>query len=188
MDKPIEVEDHLGLVGFFAKKFFDTLEPKGYWDLSDIFQVGSIGLMKAINNYDESKGTKFSTFAARCINNELLMMIRKEKGKIIWAFLDSPALINDTTSAEQITFHDYYADETVDVESEIIAHELKNFFVNAPKRTRRRPHIEEREKKVYEYILKGYHQHEIMEILNIGQRVASYHFTNIKERIAEGWG
>lgn len=50
-------------------------------DYDDYFQIGAIGLIKAINSFDESKSLKFSTFAIACINNEVLPYIRKNNRK-----------------------------------------------------------------------------------------------------------
>ena len=47
--------------------------------MEDINQIGTIGLIKAVNSYDDSKGSRLGTYAARCIDNELLMMLRGKK-------------------------------------------------------------------------------------------------------------
>ena len=48
-------------------------------DLDDLISIGTIGLIKAVNTFDEKKGGRLVTYAARCIENELLMMLRQEK-------------------------------------------------------------------------------------------------------------
>ena len=48
-------------------------------DLDDLISIGTIGLIKAVNTFDENKGGRLVTYAARCIENELLMMLRQEK-------------------------------------------------------------------------------------------------------------
>ena len=48
-------------------------------DLDDLISIGTIGLIKAVNTFDLNKGGRLVTYAARCIENELLMMIRQEK-------------------------------------------------------------------------------------------------------------
>ena len=47
--------------------------------MDDLISIGTIGLIKAIASYDINKGTRFATYAARCIDNELLMLLRTEK-------------------------------------------------------------------------------------------------------------
>ena len=72
--KRILIERNLRLVAHVAKKYQTTGE-----DLEDLISIGTIGLIKAINTYDISKGHRLVTYAARCIENELLMMLRQEK-------------------------------------------------------------------------------------------------------------
>ena len=56
-----------------AKKY------QGAEDADDLISVGSIGLIKAINTFDPSKGTQLATYTARCIENEILMLLRSNK-------------------------------------------------------------------------------------------------------------
>lgn len=68
------IEHNLRLVVFLAKKYEST----GY-DIEDLVSIGSIGLIKGINTYKLSKNIKLATYASRCISNEILMFIRKNK-------------------------------------------------------------------------------------------------------------
>lgn len=68
------VEHNLRLVAHIVKKY-NNLDK----DTEDLISVGTIGLIKAINTYDESKGNRLVTYASRCIENELLMVFRREK-------------------------------------------------------------------------------------------------------------
>ena len=68
------IEHNLRLVVYIAKKFDNTSV-----GVEDLISIGTIGLIKAINTYDISKGHRLVTYAARCIENELLMMLRQEK-------------------------------------------------------------------------------------------------------------
>ena len=70
--KNILVEKNLRLVVYIAKKF----ESSGI-NIEDLISIGTIGLMKAINSYDLSKNIKLATYASRCIENEILMYLRK---------------------------------------------------------------------------------------------------------------
>ena len=67
------IEHNLRLVAHIVKKY------AGSYDTDDLISVGSIGLMKAVSTYQPSKGTSFATFAARCIENEILMLFRANK-------------------------------------------------------------------------------------------------------------
>lgn len=70
----ILVEYNLRLVAHIIKKYnnFDR-------DMDDLISIGTIGLIKAINTYDIEKGSRLVTYASRCIENELLMMLRQER-------------------------------------------------------------------------------------------------------------
>ena len=70
----ILIEHNLRLVVYLAKKYENT----GY-DLDDLVSIGSIGLIKGINTYKPSKNIKLATYASRCIANEILMFLRKNK-------------------------------------------------------------------------------------------------------------
>lgn len=72
--KRILIEHNLRLVAHIAKKYQVAEE-----DTEDLISVGTIGLIKAIDSYDAGKGNKLVTYAARCIDNELLMLMRGRK-------------------------------------------------------------------------------------------------------------
>lgn len=72
--KDVLIERNLRLVAHIAKKYQNTEE-----ELDDLISIGTIGLIKAINSYDTTKGSRLGTYAARCIDNELLMMLRGKK-------------------------------------------------------------------------------------------------------------
>ena len=70
------VEHNLRLVAHIVKKYHNLDREK-----EDMISIGVIGLIKAINTYDISKGHRLVTYAARCIENELLMMLRQKISK-----------------------------------------------------------------------------------------------------------
>ena len=72
--KRILIERNLRLVAHVAKKYQNTGE-----DLEDLISIGTIGLIKAISTFDIDRSARLSTYAARCIDNELLMMLRSRK-------------------------------------------------------------------------------------------------------------
>ena len=67
------ISHNLRLVAHIAKKYSGSAET------DDLISVGSIGLIKAVNTYNSEKGTALATFAARCIENEILMLLRSNK-------------------------------------------------------------------------------------------------------------
>ena len=79
------IERNLRLVVYISKKFENT----GV-DLEDLISVGSIGLIKAVNTFNSSKKIKLATYASRCIENEILMHLRKVSKQKKETSLDSP--------------------------------------------------------------------------------------------------
>ena len=71
--KDILIHHNLRLVAHIVKKYNGTEEA------DDLISAGSLGLIKAINTYKEGHNTQFSTYAARCIENEILMLLRVNK-------------------------------------------------------------------------------------------------------------
>ena len=76
MAKDKLIEHNLRLVVFLAKKYENVKV-----DLEDLVSIGTIGLIKAINTYSMDKNIKLATYASRCIDNEILMYLRKNKNK-----------------------------------------------------------------------------------------------------------
>ena len=74
--KDILIEHNLRLVVFLSKKYENT----GV-DLEDLVSIGTIGLIKGINTFSRGKNIKLATYASRCIDNEILMYLRKTKRK-----------------------------------------------------------------------------------------------------------
>lgn len=74
--KDVLVERNMRLVAHIVKKYNYADR-----DLEDLISIGSIGLIKAVNTFDMSKGSRLATYASKCIENELLMMLRAEKKK-----------------------------------------------------------------------------------------------------------
>lgn len=72
--KNVLIERNLRLVAHIVKKFDNTGE-----DMDDLISIGTIGLIKAINTFDVGKKTRLATYAARCIENEILMHLRSTR-------------------------------------------------------------------------------------------------------------
>ena len=68
------IEHNLRLVVFLAKKYDNTM-----YDLEDLVSIGTIGLIKGVKTYKLDKNIKLATYASRCIDNEILMFLRKNK-------------------------------------------------------------------------------------------------------------
>ena len=70
----ILIERNLRLVAHVAKKYQNSFQ-----DMEDLIATGAIGLIKAVDTFDETKGSRLATYAVRCIDNELQMMFRAKK-------------------------------------------------------------------------------------------------------------
>ena len=79
------IEHNLRLVVFIARKFDNT----GIM-LEDLISIGTIGLIKAVNTFDPSKKIKLATYASRCIENEVLMFLRRHSRTRMEVSLDEP--------------------------------------------------------------------------------------------------
>jgi RNA polymerase sporulation-specific sigma factor len=79
------IEHNLRLVVYIAKKFDNTKV-----GAEDLISIGTIGLMKAINTFDASKSIKLATYASRCIENEILMYLRKNNKQKLEVSIDEP--------------------------------------------------------------------------------------------------
>src|SRR5690554_3345594 len=81
----ILIERNLRLVAHIVKKYNNTGK-----ETDDLISIGTIGLIKAISTYDSTKGTRLATYAARCIENEILMTIRSTKKTKLELSLQEP--------------------------------------------------------------------------------------------------
>lgn len=79
------VEHNLRLVVYIARKFDNAAVP-----MDDLISIGSIGLIKAVNSYNSCKNIKLATFASKCIENEILMFLRKNLKNKAEVSLDEP--------------------------------------------------------------------------------------------------
>lgn len=128
------IEHNLRLVVYIAKRFDNT----GI-ELEDLISVGTIGLIKAVNSYDSEKNIKLATYASRCIENEILMHLRKTAKTRGEVSIDEPLNVdwegNVLLLADVLGTDDdcVYRDIEASTEREIL---LQN-FVKLPERERR---------------------------------------------------
>ena len=83
--RDILIEHNLRLVVYIAKKFDNT----GV-GVEDLISIGTIGLIKAINTYNKDKNIKLATYASRCIENEILMHLRRNNKTKLEVSIDEP--------------------------------------------------------------------------------------------------
>ena len=79
------IEHNLRLVAHIAKKYENTFEDK-----DDILSIGIIGLIKAVDSFNSKSNNKLATYAAKCIENEILMHLRSNKNKRNYTWLSTP--------------------------------------------------------------------------------------------------
>lgn len=102
------IEHNMRLVAHVAKKYYSPTE-----EAEDLLSIGTIGLLKAVDTYDPSKGYKLATYAARCIDNELLMYFRGKRKTARDVSLYEP--IGQDKEGNQIRLFDVLEEEPVDV-------------------------------------------------------------------------
>lgn len=124
--KNILIERNLRLVAHVVKKYQNTDE-----DMDDLISIGTIGLIKAISTFDMKKSARLSTYAARCIDNELLMMLRSKKKRSREISLYEP--IGTDKEGNEINLLDVIESEPVDVVEECFIRENASYLLRSMK-------------------------------------------------------
>ena len=163
--KQLLIERNLRLVVFIARRFENTRV-----NLEDLISIGTIGLIKSITTYRRDKNIKLATYASRCIENEILMHIRKISGQKAEVSLDEP--INMDYDGNELLLSDILGtDEDMimrPLEDEVDLHLLRKAVEQLPDR--------EREIVYMRFGLHGYKeltQKEVAEKLGISQSYIS---------------
>jgi RNA polymerase sporulation-specific sigma factor len=115
------ISHNLRLAAHIAKKYYTT-----NCSQEDIVSIGTIGLIKAVNSFDPTKGRRFATYAARCIENEILMYFRSgKKEQPCISIYDS---IDKDQSGTELTINDVIADAFALDEDYEDKEEVKNLY------------------------------------------------------------
>ena len=85
----ILIEHNLRLVAFIAKRFENTGA-----NIEELISIGTLGLMKAVSSFNKEKSIKLATYASRCIENEILMFIRKTSSQKREISIDEPLSVD----------------------------------------------------------------------------------------------
>ena len=121
--KDILIERNLRLVAHIVKKYLSTCG-----DMDELFAIGFVGLVKAVNTYDGTKGSRLGTYAARCIDNELLMLLRTERKLNREISLYEP--IGTDKEGNEISFIDVVEDTVDDVLDQMMLDErIRKMYV-----------------------------------------------------------
>ena len=159
------IEHNLRLVVFLAKKY----ESSNY-DLEDLVSIGSIGLIKGINTYKVDKNIKLATYVSRCISNEILMFLRKNKKRKAEVSLEES--LNYDSEGNELHLEDVLGTEE-DLVPNLYEEELNKEFIN-----KSISNLNERDKNIMilRYGLnntKEYTQKEVADMLGISQSYIS---------------
>lgn len=163
--RQILIEHNLRLVSHIVKKYYSKTN-----DTDELISIGTIGLIKAIDSFDYTKGTRLATYAARCIENEILMYFRSQKKQ------DGDVFLGDTIDTDKdgnpLTIEDIISDDcdlAENLETKVCWLKVKKYIENM---------TDPREQKiiVLRYGLnnkKPLTQREVAELLNISRSYVS---------------
>lgn len=176
------IEHNMRLIVHIVKKY------NNYHDVEELLSVGSIGLIKAINTFKVDAGTQLATYAARCIENEILMVLRaSKKHASTMSLYDTIGVDKD---GNEMTYLDAYAvtdDDVIDkLETERFSKQLQELMKNT---------LTEREYQIicYRYGLNGTEamaQREVAKLFGISRsyvsRIESKALSKIKNKYTNG--
>ena len=159
------ITHNLRLVVYIAKKFDST----GI-NVEDLISIGTIGLIKAVNTFVPSKGIKLATYASRCIENEILMFLRKNQNRRHELSIDEP--LNSDGDGNELLLSDVLGTEPDTVSRDLESDAERSMVQRAVS------HLQERERLIMElrYGLCGKKEHtqkEVADIIGISQSYIS---------------
>ncbi len=170
--RSVLIEHNLRLVVYIAKKFDNT----GI-GVEDLISIGTIGLIKAINTFNPTKNIKLATYASRCIENEILMYLRRNNKTRMEVSIDEP--LNVDWDGNELLLSDILGtDEDViyrDIETEV----EKNLLKKAVEK------LSDRERTILELTSNGEEmtQKEVADFLGISQSYISRLEKKIMKRL-----
>ncbi len=159
------IEHNLRLVVYIARKFENT----GV-GIEDLISIGTIGLIKAINTFKSDKNIKLATYASRCIENEILMYLRKNSSRKAEVSLDEP--LNVDYDGNELLLSD-----VLGTDEDVV---FKNIEEEADRLILRKAmsHLSERERRIMEFRFgfttgHEYTQKDVADMLGISQSYIS---------------
>ncbi len=159
------IEHNLRLVVYLSKKYENTKI-----DLEDLVSIGTIGLIKGINTYKNDKNIKLATYASRCIDNEILMYLRKNKKRNADVSLDES--LSFDAEGNELHLEDILGTDSDIVTKDLEENDIKSIMLKEIDK------LKDRDKQIMilRYGLKGneeYTQKEVAELLGISQSYIS---------------
>ena len=162
----ILIERNLRLVAHICKKYSTAKAEQ-----EDLISIGTIGLIKGINSFEASKGVRIATYAARCIDNEILMYLRSTKKLNAEVYLDDP--IGKDKDDNTVTLQEVLENDEKSIEEEVdLKFKIKKMYQKI------KEVLKGREKSIIElrFGLNGAKpktQHEIAEMMGISRSYVS---------------
>ena len=159
------IEHNLRLVAHVVKKYYTSNA-----DTEELISIGTVGLIKAVSTFNNSKSTRFATYAAKCIDNEILMYFRSAKKSARDVYLDEPVDVDKDGNSMSLMDIIAEDDNMVDrIDTMIKSRQLYGFVENS---------LDEREREIilYRYGLYGKKpltQREVAEKLDISRSYVS---------------
>ncbi len=159
------IEHNLRLVAHVVKKYYTSNA-----DTEELISIGTVGLIKAVSTFNNSKSTRFATYAAKCIDNEILMYFRSAKKSARDIYLDEPVDVDKDGNSMSLMDIIAEDDNMVDrIDTMIKSRQLYGFVENS---------LDEREREIilYRYGLYGKKpltQREVAEKLDISRSYVS---------------
>lgn len=166
------VEENQRLVYYLYEKLKRT--PFVIQNKDDIISEGMVGLVKAANNFDHTRGIRFSTFAARCINNEMLMFIRRV-GRQTTNEVSLFAPVGHDEDGSEITYADILSDENDRPEQSIAEYAIEIYMEGQS----------EIDREIISALRQGYKQKEIAALVGLKQPTVSRHLRRLRKEISK---
>lgn len=154
---------NIGLVGMVLKQLNQNPQDE------DLFSIGIIGLVKAVNSYKPETSFKFQTYAPCVIRNEILMTFRKKTVPVSFS-LDESFLMDDR---ESVPHSDMIADDKDFTEEVLFRHSIANNLTG----------LSDRERQIIGMRIRGNKQREIGEALGISQKYVSKIIKKVRAQI-----
>jgi len=147
---------------YIARKFGNT----GV-DVEDLASLAKVGMMKAYHSFDTAKAFKFATYAARCMENEILMYLRKQKKQVGDVSLDFA--LNTDVDGHELTLADVLEDTSMPAPDSVVMSEALVKVTEEFLQT-----LSERDQYIFlSCVVHDYNQHDVAERLNISQSYIS---------------
>lgn len=167
------ITHNLRLVVYIAKRFENT-----DINIEDLISIGSIGLIKAVNTFKAEKNIKLATYASRCIENEILMYLRKASNRRLEVSIDEP--LNIDCDGNELLLSDILGSDPDTVGTEIEKDEERSFLKEIVRE------LPERERQItcMRYGLFGEQEHTQKEVANMLGISQSY-ISRLEKRIID---